>query len=89
MVLAWRREVDAGQTPAEVVTASGRFPQLFSSQYAAGEISGQLDETLRRLHTYYLEEGSRKLHAVSRWVPRMVYLAIVLAVAYRIVGAST
>ncbi len=86
VVVGWRPLLDGGQTPAEALTASGRFPNLFASQYAAGEISGQLDETLRRLHAYYLEEGSRKLHAVSRWVPRFVYLCIVIAIACKIVG---
>ena len=85
-VLAWRPQVNGGLTPAEVVTASGRFPDLFTSQYATGEISGQLDETLRRLHAYYLEEGSRKLHAVARWTPRVIYLGVALMIAYRIVG---
>ncbi len=84
-VLAWRPLVDAGQTPAEVVRTSGRFPELFSQQYATGEISGQLDETLRRLQRYYQEEGSRKLQLVTQWVPRLVYLLIVLLIAYRIV----
>ena len=84
-VLAWRPQVNAGQTPADAVTASGFFPDLFATQYATGEISGQLDETLRRLHAYYLEEGSRKLHAVARWTPRAVYLCIVLMIAYRII----
>lgn len=88
-VLAWRPLVDAGQTPAEVVTASGKFPQLFTYQYATGEISGQLDETLGRLHNYYQEEGSRKLHLVTQWVPRAVYFTIVLVIAYHIVQFYT
>ena len=84
-VLAWRPLVDGGQTPAEVVSASGSFPELFASQYATGEISGQLDDTLRRLHAYYQEEGSRKLHAFSRWTPYAIYLLVMLMIAYRII----
>jgi type II secretory pathway component PulF len=84
-VLGWRPRLDAGETPAEVVTASGKFPDIFASQYASGEISGQLDDTLGRLHKYYQEEGSRKLHAFSRWTPRALYFCIVLMIAYRIV----
>ena len=85
-VLAWRPQVNGGLTPAEVVSASGQFPELFAGQYATGEISGQLDDTLRRLHAYYQEEGSRKLHAVARWTPRAIYLCVVLVIAYRIVS---
>jgi type II secretory pathway component PulF len=84
-VLAWRPQVDGGRTPAEVITASGQFPELFANQYATGEISGQLDDTLKRLHIYYQEEGSRKLHAVALWLPRAIYLVIVLLIATYIV----
>lgn len=77
-------DVQAGQTPAEAVTNCGKFPDMFTNQYHSGEVSGKLDETLRRLHRYYQEEGSRKIHAVSQWTPRFIYLAIALAIAYQI-----
>jgi type IV pilus assembly protein PilC len=85
LVVGWRPLVDAGQTPAEVVRSSARFPELFANQYATGEVSGRLDETLRSLHTYYLEEGSRKLHALAQWTPRLVYLFVALLIAYHVV----
>ena len=88
-VLGWRPEVDGGQTPAEAITDSGRFPELFAAQYATGEVSGQLDDTLKRLHVYYLEEGARKLHAVSRWTPRAIYFCVVIMIAYRIIHFYT
>jgi type II secretory pathway component PulF len=88
-VLGWRPLVDGGQTPAEAINASGRFPEIFAAQYATGEISGQLDDTLGRLHAYYQEEGSRKLHAFSRWTPRAIYLCIVLMIAYHIIQFYT
>src|SRR5205814_10703053 len=37
-VLAWRPLVNAGQTPAEVVSASTRFPEMFENQYNTGEV---------------------------------------------------
>lgn len=52
-------------------------------------MSGQLDDTLARMHAYYQEEGSRKLQAVSRWTPRAVYFFIVLMIAYRIINFYT
>ena len=75
----------AGQTPAEAVTACGKFPDLFANQYHSGEVSGKLDETLRRLHTYYQEEGSRKIHTVAQWLPRIIYLIVALAIGYYII----
>jgi type II secretory pathway component PulF len=84
-VLAWKPLVNAGQTPAETVRASRRFPEMFANQYAAGEISGRLDDTLKRLHKYYQEEGTRKLQAVAQWTPRFVYLVVMLVIAYRVI----
>lgn len=85
-VHAWKPNVLAGQTPAEVVTASGAFPDMFDNQYNSGEVSGKLDETLKRLHRYYQEEGSRKIHAVSQWFPRLIYLVVALFIAYKVVS---
>ncbi len=84
-VLAWRPLVDAGQTPAETVRTSGEFPHMFVSQYATGELSGQLDQTLHLLHRFYQEEGSRKLHALAQWTPRAVYFCVMIMIAIRIV----
>ena len=84
-VLAWRPLVNAGQTPAEVVSASARFPEMFANQYNTGEVSGTLDDTLRRLHNYYQQEGSRKLHAVAQWTPRAVYFLIMMMIAVYVV----
>jgi type II secretory pathway component PulF len=85
-VIGWKPAVLAGQTPAEALSASGAFPDLFENQYHSGEVSGKLDETLKRLHQYYQEEGTRKIHAVSQWVPRLIYLIVALFIAYRIVS---
>ncbi len=75
-VQAWKPLLNSGQTPADVISDSSSFPELFVNQYCTGEISGKLDETLRRLHKYYQEEGTRKLHLVARWVPIFIYLII-------------
>jgi type II secretory pathway component PulF len=83
-VTAWRPQLEAGRTPAEVVQASRQFPEMFANQYATGELSGTLDDTLRRLQRYYQEEASRKLQIVARWVPQTVYLFVVLMIAYKI-----
>ena len=83
-VLGWRRDVDGGVTPAQAVTASGFFPSLFANQYASGETSGRLDETLKRMGAYFQEEGTRKLRAVSLWAPKICYLVIMLVIAWRI-----
>jgi type II secretory pathway component PulF len=88
-VLGWRKELEAGVTPAEALQSSRGFPEIFVGQYAAGEISGTLEENLRRLHGYFQEEGTRKLHAVAQWTPRLIYFAVVIIVAVKVVGFWT
>lgn len=85
-VHAWLPDVRAGQTPAEALRASGRFPDLFANQYATGEVSGKLDSVLTRLHQYYQEEGTRKLHAVAQWTPRVIYLIVALIIAWGVIS---
>jgi type IV pilus assembly protein PilC len=84
-VAAWKPQLTAGQTPAELVRACPLFPETFANLYASGEISGKLDETLRRLYAYYQEEGAHKLNAFATWMPRLAYFIIVLIVAYEVI----
>lgn len=85
-VLAWRSDVQNGQTPAEAIRASRAFPELFSNLYSTGEISGRLDDTLRRLYRHYQEEAHRQFRIVAEWMPRLIYLVVVLFVAYQIIS---
>jgi type II secretory pathway component PulF len=85
----WRPLLLAGRTPAEVLQTADRFPELFKNQYAAGEISGRLDDSLRRLRNYYQDEGSRKLKAVARWVPIIIYLMVAISIGIFVVWFYT
>jgi type IV pilus assembly protein PilC len=85
-VARWKGPLAAGQTPAELATKSGSFPDLFANQYATGERSGKLDDSLRRLNRYYQEEGSRKLEAVAQWVPRFFYLVVAGLIAWKVIS---
>jgi type II secretory pathway component PulF len=85
-VLAWRSDVLNGQTPAEAVRASHAFPELFTNLYSTGEISGQLDDTLRRLYQYYQEEAQRQFRLLAEWLPRLIYLVVVFFIAYQIIS---
>jgi type II secretory pathway component PulF len=86
-VRAWKEPLEAGSTPAELVRQSPEFPELFSSLYHSGEISGQLDETLGRLHTLYQDEGIGKMRSIARWAPRLVYYLVILLVAWQIISS--
>jgi type II secretory pathway component PulF len=84
-VAAWKPQLAEGRTPAELVRDCPRFPETFANLYASGEVSGKLDETLRRLYAYYQEEGTLKLQAFATWTPRLIYFLVVLFIAYFII----
>jgi len=84
-VAAWRPKVTAGQTPSDAMRACRLFPEMFTNLYASGEVSGKLDESLRHLNRLYNEEGSRKLHLVATWVPRLIYFTVAVLVAYIVI----
>jgi type II secretory pathway component PulF len=79
-ISAWEPKLQSGLTPAELVTHTPYFPDMFKNLYHTGEISGKLDESLRRLQTYFQEEGLRKLHAFIRLVNAIIYVLLVIRV---------
>jgi type II secretory pathway component PulF len=85
-VAGWQTQVLNGVTPAEAVRESGAFPKLFADLYKTGEITGQLDSTLRRLYTHYQEEALNGYRAVAQWTPRLVYFVVMLLIAYQVVS---
>ncbi|MSU57477.1 MAG: hypothetical protein EXS35_04735 [Pedosphaera sp.] len=81
----WKPELVSGATPAEMVVASGMFPEMFEHLYMTGEQTGKLDESLGQLQRYYQEEGTRKMHAAAQWFPRLIYLLVALAIGYKVI----
>jgi type II secretory pathway component PulF len=84
-VIAWKPQVEAGETPATVVTNCSKFPELFADFYRSGELSGSLDDSLQHLHRYYRDEGNRKLQNFAEWTPRILYALVALIIAYKII----
>lgn len=85
-VNSWKADLLAGMTPADAVSGSSWFPEMFANLYHTGEVSGSLDDSLKKLRKYYSEEGTRKLHAFSQWLPRLIYFGIMLIIAWKIIG---
>jgi type IV pilus assembly protein PilC len=77
-VESWVPAFRAGRTPAELLQETRKFPEIFTSQYVAGEISGKLDETLERLRDYYQEDGGQKVRLLAQWIPIGIYLLILI-----------
>jgi type II secretory pathway component PulF len=84
-VAAMKPEVVAGKTPAEAMRKRSVFPDLFTNLYTSGEVSGKLDETLRRLYAHYQEEGTHKLQMFAQWMPRLIYMLVAGMVAYNVI----
>lgn len=78
-------KMETGVTPSETLRQSSAFPELFSSLYATGEVSGQLDATLRRLHNHYEEQGARKYQNLTAWTPKLLFLLVALAIGYQVI----
>jgi type II secretory pathway component PulF len=89
-VLAWRSQVMSGTLPSDAVNAAPReFPEVFRNLYKSGEVSGQLDDSLKRLRDYYQEEGTTKLHLLAQWMPKFVYFIIAGFIAFKVISFYT
>jgi type IV pilus assembly protein PilC len=84
-VAVMKPKVVEGMTPAEAMRKHAVFPDMFTNLYTSGEVSGKLDETLRRLYAHYQEEGSHKLQMFAQWLPRLVYGLVAAMVIYGII----
>ncbi|MEY4386378.1 MAG: hypothetical protein RLY20_1661 [Verrucomicrobiota bacterium] len=85
-VARWRSQFALGRTPAEVMRDSPVIPEMFANLYSSGEVSGQLDHTLRRLRDYFNDEGSRTLHTAARVWPGVLYGLVALYIAYQVIS---
>lgn len=85
-VASWKSEWENGATPGETVSASRTFPDLFSDLYHTGEMSGKLEESLDRIGEFYQDEAIRNMAHFSEWTPRIIYLIIMISVAYFIIS---
>jgi type II secretory pathway component PulF len=89
-VTAWKPDVVSGELPSEAVNKAPRqFPELFANLYKSGEVSGQLDDSLKRIHIYYQEEGTNKLHLLAAWVPKIIYFGVAIMVAVKVISFYT
>ena len=85
-VMKWRPQVEVDQlTPGEILASKSVFPAMFTSLYRTGEISGQLDDTLKRLHEYSRVEGHRQMQMFTRGLTIGIIVSIMMAIGYQVV----
>ena len=84
-IFKWTPQIEGGTTPGEMVSQIQYFPEMFTQLYQTGEMSGKMDETLERLHSYFEEEGFHKLRTFCRVLGFLIYFAIAAAVGYTVI----
>jgi len=85
-VAGWKPRLLGGDAPGDLLPRARSFPSFFSNLYRTGEISGTLDDALKRLRVYYEDDAQRKMKALAFWVPFAIYIVIVILLAMTIVG---
>lgn len=78
-------EVRNGSQVGPLLAASGAFPEPMTRAMCIGEQTGELDKELARMADEYREEALSRLETLSEWVPRLIYISIVVYVGYTIV----
>jgi type II secretory pathway component PulF len=84
-VAMWEAKLESGSTPAELVSQTHYFPEMFKNLYHTGEVSGKLDESLGRLRVYFNEEGFRTLALFTKIFTGTIYGLVVVLVAYNVI----
>ncbi len=80
-------EVVAGGSPiADSLRAGGGFPKLFVDALDTAEEAGTLDHELERWARLEAEQAREAMERAAVWLPRGLYVLIVLYVAWRIVS---
>lgn len=81
----FRPQLESGTPPSQMLAEAGIFPPEFLQQYHSAEISGKIDETLVRMHTYFQDQGSRQSQTAVMLGGGLVFGLVILAVAWQVV----
>ena len=78
-------ELESGRLPSEMVSAHPEFPSAFAAMYHSGEMSGTLDDALRRSHVMFQEEGSRKMKQFVFGLAGALVAGVMLLAAWNVI----
>jgi type IV pilus assembly protein PilC len=77
---------EAAKTGSPMSEGFGRgLPPDFLELWNVGEESGDLDKTTAKLGQIYMDKAQYRFEIIAQWVPKFVYFAIVLFMAYQII----
>jgi type II secretory pathway component PulF len=78
-------EIRTGSQVGPLLAASGAFPSDLTQGLIVGEETGSLDDELRRLSVEFRDKALSALEVFADWVPKILYFAVVLYVAWKII----
>jgi type II secretory pathway component PulF len=87
VIAASEKEVERGESLANSLQRSGRFPALVTHMLAIGEESGNPQEMLAKLSEYYETEMDRQLERISGLIGPIIILVMALAVGFLVAAA--
>jgi type II secretory pathway component PulF len=82
-------QVRNGSPVGPLLAASGAFPTEFTQGLIVGEETGSLDDELRRMATEYRERALSALEIFSEWLPKLIYVGVVLFLAWKILAIAS
>ena len=85
MVVTGLPRLRSGAQPGELLAGSGAFPEPMVQAFCVAEESGEMESELKRLAMEYQNEGLARLETLSEWLPRIVYIGILIYVGYGII----
>jgi type II secretory pathway component PulF len=73
---------------SQALASTNVFPDELIQFWATGEQSGKMDEMLDKLARFYEERWRNNLKQTAIWVPRIIYLLMVLNMGFQIISMA-
>lgn len=76
--------VRTGLSLADALKSRARLPEQIERAIEIGEHAGRLDEEARRAAAFYEQKTAVRIDLLTEWIPRLIYIAVLLLVAVRV-----
>ncbi len=75
-----------GGSLGQAVMMTGAFPEAIDRAFQTGEETGRLDDEMQRQAERYTDQLNARLEGLASWLPRIIYVMILLALGWRIIS---
>ncbi len=80
--------VRSGEPLPIAVTEAGCFPEEIEETVQTAEANGRLDAEMVRVAAVFQERFTSRLEAFAAWFPRVLYIAVVIFVAFKFIEVA-